>query len=461
MSDFDTLAAMAAKLARGESRARDLCAHMLDRIARLNPAINAFSDVTAQTAMAEAAASDRRREENAVLGPLDGIPIAVKDLIDTTPAVCKAGLEHRATYRPQQDAPVVQRLRAAGAVILGVTETDPGAFSTDTPQVINPLDTHRSVGGSSGGSGASVAAGMAFGAIGTDTGGSVRIPAACCSTYGFKPTWGRISARGVMPLAHSLDHVGSLARCVEDLQILQSVLDPNLATEVEGSVNKKVSLGVAHDYFGDAEIEIARAMAQVLEVLDAGQIELRGVTLPEPDAVMKFHMVNLPKEAADFHLQAYPEHWSSYPDLARATVKKGQGVRPADYETAERLRAKAQAQVDQALEDVDAILVPVMPIDAPLRDAVTFDLDGNTVTKLEATIRYTALFNQTGHPVVSMPAVILDDGRSVNVQLVGRLHSDADLLALAQELQQVFSVQIDYPSIMETQALSAGSVRSN
>lgn len=461
MSDFETLAAMAAKLVRGEGRASDLCAHMLDRIARLNPVINAFSDVTAQTAMAEAAASDRRRDDGTALGPLDGMPIAIKDLIDTTPAICKAGLAHRATNRPQKDAPLVQRLRAAGAVILGVTETDPGAFSTDTPQVRNPLDALRSVGGSSGGSGASVAAGMAFGAIGTDTGGSIRIPAACCSIYGFKPTWGRVDAKGVMPLAPSLDHVGSLARSIEDLQILQSILDPKLALVAEVSQNKQITLGVGHEYFADAQLEIQQAMAQVTAALEAGQVKLRNVSLPDPDKVMEFHMVNLPKEAADYHVRTYPQHWPSYPDLARSTVEKGQDITSVDYDNTVRLRVEARAYVDQALEDVDAILVPVMPIDAPLRDVATFDLGAKTVTKLEATIRYTALFNQTGHPVVSMPAVTLSDGRSVNVQLVGRQDNDGDLLALAQRLQQVFSVEIEYASIMETQVMTSGSISSD
>lgn len=461
MSDFETLAKTAEKLAAGETTSIDLCEQMLVRVVRLNPTIGAYSDVTAETARTEAIASDKRRDEKKTIGPLDGIPIAVKDLIDTTPAVCKAGLEHRTNYRPTEDAEVVKRLRQTGAVIIGVTETDPGAFSTATPQATNPLDIRRSVGGSSGGSGASVAAGLAYGAIGTDTGGSVRIPAACCSIYGFKPTWGRVDAAGAMPLAPSLDHVGPMARSVEDLHILQSVLDPDLAKTLSEDLDDNVTIGVASEYFADAEDQIKTAMAQAIGKLAAYQIILRDVALPRPDDIMNFHMVNLPKEAADFHTHAYPEEWSSYPEIARATVEKGRNVAKSDYDKTVQLRSEARAHVNAALANVDAIIVPVMPIDAPFRDANSFVLKGKTFTKLEATIRYTSLFNQTGHPVISMPVATMPDGRTISLQLIGRMNSDGNLLRLGHKLQQVFDLKIDYSSIMRSQQIDETGSKSN
>lgn len=451
MTDFDTLAATSTKLATGKTTAAELCDITLARLERINPTIGAYSDILAETAMMEAAASDERRKDNKSFGPLDGIPIAIKDLIDTTPAICKAGLTHRSDYRPDTDAMVVERLRLAGCVVIGVTETDPGAFSTDTPQVINPLATNRTVGGSSGGSAAAVAGGLAYGAIGTDTGGSIRIPAACCSIYGLKPTWGRVDTSGVMPLAPSLDHVGPLARSVLDLQLIQTVLDPGLEDYLHADLKSPLTIGIAYEYFFDAEAEILKAMAQVADRLAQASIRTISVGLPAPDDILKFHMVNLSKEAADFHLQTYPNEWASYPEIARSTVEKGLQVSRHEFEHANQLRMMARAEVDAALENVDAIIVPVMPVDAPLRDVDFFELGGQTLTKLEATIRYTSLFNQTGHPVISMPAISKPDGRSINLQLVGRTNSDGLLLALARKLQDLFFAKSDHASIMHSQ----------
>ena len=235
---FETLSSISAKLGTGEIDSLGLTKSVLVDIDALNPRIGCYTDLLHDSAMKEAAASDERRSNGQVKGPLDGVPIAIKDLIDTTPARCSAGLEHLKNYRPATDATVVRRLREAGAVILGVTASDPGAFSTATPQVINPLAPERTAGGSSGGSGAAVASSLAFGAIGTDTGGSVRIPAACCSICGFKPTWGRVDATGVRPLAPSLDHIGTLARSVTDLQILQSIIDPSFDNGVNWSASR-------------------------------------------------------------------------------------------------------------------------------------------------------------------------------------------------------------------------------
>lgn len=433
---------------------------MLSASMEQNRRIGAYSQILEETALLEAAASDRRRSSGNCKGPLDGIPIAIKDLIDTYPAVCKAGLEHLAQYRPQEDAAVVRALREAGAVIVGVTETDPGAFSTDTPQVINPLAPDRTVGGSSGGSGAVLAAGLAFAALGTDTGGSVRIPAACCSVYGFKPTWGRVDATGIRPLAPSLDHVGSLARCVTDLGIVQSILDPAIGPRGTDQDSGPLILGIAEEYFADAAYDVRSAMAQVLDQVGQDGWRLRKVFLPSPDEVVAFHMINLPKEAAAYHTEHFPDDWPSYPEIARHTVEMGNAISQGDYEKAEQRRRVASAAVDAALERVDAIILPTMPIDAPLRSAATLEVGGRMITKLEATIRYTSLFNQSGHPVVSMTAAILPGGRAVSIQLIGKKEQDGDLLMLAQRMERLLHVHVDYVSLLERQAQESRRIRA-
>lgn len=443
-----TISATSKRLSAGEDTAVGLCRDLLDRASSSGRWIGAFSYLLPDAAMAEARASDLRRQSGRLLGPLDGIPIAVKDLIDTVPAVCKAGLAHLSNYRPTTDAPVVRMLRDGGAVIVGVTETDPGAFSTETAQTFNPLAPARTAGGSSGGSAAAVAGGLAVAAIGTDTGGSIRIPAACCSVYGFKPTWGRVASRGVRPLAPSLDHVGPLARCVADLQILQATIDPSLEKLHVGFATDLPTIGTDWNYFADTCGQVGAAMVALQDRIASSAGTIMALTLPHPDHVLGFHFVNLPKEAADYHLGHFPEEWGGYPPIARDTIRRGLEVRDDELAEATASRERAARMVDSALDEVDILMLPTMPIDAPLRAGREFALGGRVVSKLEATIRYTALFNQTGHPVVSMPVVSLPDGRAISVQLVGRRGGDARLLAAAERLERLFSVNVDYDSIV-------------
>jgi Asp-tRNA(Asn)/Glu-tRNA(Gln) amidotransferase A subunit family amidase len=449
METFQSISELSLQLKLGQRTARDICADAID--AARSSRFGAFSDIIGEAALAEAEASDLRRRRRQGLGSLDGVPIAVKDLIDTTPAICKAGLEHLASYRPTADAAVVQRLRKAGAVIIGVTETDPGAFSTDTPQVINPLAPSRIAGGSSGGSAAAVAAGIVPGAIGTDTGGSIRIPAACCSIYGFKPTWGRVDDDGVRPLARSLDHVGPMATNIADLCLLQSVLEGGKSRMLHSATFSSVRLGTSQPYFADADAAVSSATKHVFKRLIGAGATIAESQLPSPDEVLAFHMVNLPKEAADYHDTLFQQEWRSYPDIARDTVSLGKNVSDHDFEAAERRRRRCRDAVDAALSEVDAIILPTMPVDAPLRAANTVILGDRSVTKLEATIRYTALFNQTGHPVVSMPAYLMPDGRALSVQLVGRRGEDNALLSLALYLEKILALEINYAAIIAAQ----------
>jgi Asp-tRNA(Asn)/Glu-tRNA(Gln) amidotransferase A subunit family amidase len=450
MKPFQTINELSKKLALGEFSAMDLRGELL-RAAQTSP-FSAFSELLVDTSLVEATASDRRRRTGKSLGPLDGIPIAIKDLIDTTPAVCKAGLQHLSNYRPTNDARVVAHLRNAGAVVLGVTETDPGAFSTETPQVTNPLSPERTVGGSSGGAAAAVAAGLAVAAIGTDTGGSIRIPAACCSIYGFKPTWGRVDDTGVRPLARSLDHVGPLALNVCDLQILQSTIDINPHLPHQAIARQRLQFATCFEYFCDADDIVKNSMSTIVANLEEAGTTFSSVALPLPDDVLPFHMINLPKEASLYHDQVFPIEWPFYPEIARSTIVLGKAISPQQYEEAERARMRCSLAVNAALEGVDAIMLPTMPMDAPFRHISSLELGGRQVTKLEATIRYTALFNQSGHPVVSMPGTLLPDGRALSIQLVGRRGGDDSLLMIARHLEQMLSLQIDYSSIIAARA---------
>lgn len=455
--EFQTIGDQSLQLRRGQRTAVDLCTDALEAAA--SSQVGAFSDIIAGSALAGAATSDARRRRGEDLGFLDGIPIAVKDLIDTTPAICKAGLEHLSSYRPANDAVVVERLRRAGAVIIGVTETDPGAFSTETPRVTNPLAPARIAGGSSGGSAAAIAAGIVPAAIGTDTGGSIRIPAACCSIYGFKPTWGRVDESGARPLARSLDHIGPMAMNVADLCLLQSVLEGRRPQIRPALAGRRLRVGTSQAYFSDADLDVRNGMKRVFAILGEAGIAIQQSRLPLPDNVLPFHMVNLSKEAADYHGTVFQHEWRSYPEIARATVCLGRKVSAEEHALAEDRRRRCRDEVDAALVDVDALVLPTLPIDAPLRATNTVDLGGGALSKLEATIRYTALFNQSGHPVVSMPAIPLPDGRALSIQLVGRRDGDDALLSLALHMEKILALNLDYAAIIaahRTMAHAAG-----
>lgn len=433
---FDTLESLTEKLASGEVVSLELTEALLDRIAHLNPSIGAYSGVLAVSAMREAAQSDARRSKGKPLGPLDGVPVAVKDLIDTTPAVCGAGLDHLKTYIPDEDATVVKALRDAGAVILGVTESDPGGFSTETLAVHNPVQVDRIAGGSSGGSAAAVAAGLAYAALGTDTGGSIRIPAACCGVYGFKPSYGRVPEKGVRPLAPSLDHVGPIARSVGDLRIIQNAIDPHFAIETPSDIVKEIRVSVPAGVGFAFDETVRQTLIEACKRLEKAGIALKGVELPNGSEILPFHMVNLPVEAAHYHQENFPHDWSDYPSTARKTVEIGLSRTPEDIERAEAARHKTTEFVEALFDDADVLLLPVMPVETPKRGEQTFAFEGRTLSKLEATVWNTSIFNQTGHPVVALTVRPNGHSTPIGLQVVGPLNSDARLVETASHLQE-------------------------
>lgn len=459
MAQFATLVSAAEALRARSASPQDLLQDVLVRIDCDDRFIRAYSDVIRETAELEAKASALRHAKGEALGPLDGIPIAVKDLIDTTPARCQAGLPHLADYRPERDADVVTRLRRAGAVIVGVLETDAGAFGTRTPQVINPLAPDLIAGGSSGGAGAAVCAGLAYGAIGTDTGGSIRIPAACCSVSGFKPTWGRVSTKGVRPLAYSCDHVGPLARNIADLRAIQAVLDPLGGEGGEPKLPERLRIGLSTDYFIDADPLVKKAMARAVSLLVEAGHAVRETRMPLPDDIMQSHMITVTREAAKYHTEQFPGLWQAHPDIARSGIELGRTFSDDDYAVAQSQRRRIADRVDGLFPALDILILPTLPLDAPARDAETVRLGDSEVSVLEATIRYTALFNPTGHPVVSLPAFALPDGRALSVQVIGARHSDHRLLAIARRLEEIFAVTVDYGDVVRAAQMNVRRLR--
>jgi aspartyl-tRNA(Asn)/glutamyl-tRNA(Gln) amidotransferase subunit A len=427
------------QIAQRTLSATALCEEALARIEQCDEQLQAMTDVLASSALKEAVAIDRSLSHGEPVGQLAGIPITVKSNIDTAGALCDAGLPHLHGNRPVRDAEVVARLRRAGAVILGTTVTDNGGFGVTTPVVINPLLGDRIAGGSSGGAAAAVAAGYCIGSIGTDTGGSVRIPAACCGVVGFKPTYGRIPTEGVRPLASSIDHVGVLARSASDVFSIYAAIDADFSKLAERDQSKMPVIGIAKSYIDDAASEVRIPFFKLIDQVTSLGYAVREVTLPSPEEALNCHLVLALTEAALIYHNSDLGPEDRYPEAVYEGLRLGLAYTGTEHLRALKLRRYFVGMLQSALCNVDFIALPTLPSLPPLRSDTTVT---NAVGKLDVLggmIRYTSLFNQTGHPVIAMPWRSPMNLQIASVQLVGPLNSDRQLLMLAMKLEREIS----------------------
>ncbi len=427
-----SIAALRAAFVGGQASPLEILNTALERIGARNAEIGALTDVLRHTATREA----NQAQAIPTVGGLAGIPIAIKDNIDTAPALCSAGLPFLSTYHPAQDAAVVRRLREAGAVIVGVAATDAGAFGVTTPGVANPSFATKIAGGSSGGAAAAVTAGFCMAAVGTDTGGSIRIPAACCGIVGFKPTYGRVPIQGVRPLARSIDHVGLLARSVADVSAVMPVIDPNFSALPAGHDDRPARIGIPRAYFFDASIAVESMIdAVALRMREMG-FEVRNVEIPCPNEIIPCHLAISLTEAALLHDGDGPHDLDAYPEVAREAILRGRS-----YSEGERIHALDRKhdfveRINAAFSEIDFLLLPTLPMEVPDRNDRRVPLAGTSYSLLEALIRYTAAFNQSGHPVVAMPWTCWDLGTAGSFQLVARRNSDKQLLTIAEQVER-------------------------
>lgn len=441
---YETLTAAMAALTAGYVSSEELTNAALGTIERLNPRIGAVTDLTVSSALSEARGADARLATAGARGMLNGIPIIIKDCIDTRDAVCSAGLPFLNSYRPSRDAVAVQRLRQAGAVVLGVCATDPGTFGVRTPAVTHPQAPGVTVGGSSGGSAAALAAGFCFAALGTDTGGSIRIPSACCLTAGLKPTYDRVSRLGVRPLAPSADHVGPMTRCAADLIVVAEVLDPSFVRTAKRRPDQPLRIGHAPAYWQDAAADISKGMRAALDAARSLGGELREVALPTPDDVLSgFHAAILAAESAAYHFVAFPDNLELYGSVAQSLFEIARRQRGYEYVLACARRIEARRAVDAIFGEVDFLIVPTLAVIPPARDAEVIPIASVDRDFTWALVRYTALFNHTGHPSASLPASVVAPGIGTSVQIVGARDCDYDVLAFAAALEKELALTID------------------
>ena len=416
----------------------DLTRACLTRIEAVDPKLNAFITVTAEGALAAARAAEEEIGRGSWKGPLHGIPIALKDLVDTRGVRTTAASNVYKDRVPTEDAEVVLRLKAAGAVLLGKLNLHEFAYGGSTVvsafgPVHNPWALDRSAGGSSSGSAAAVAAGLCYGAIGSDTGGSIRQPAACCGIVGLKPTYGRVSTRGVIPLASSLDHVGPMTRRVRDaalmLQPLAGSGEDAAALERKGQLR----LGIPRALFYEGlhpEIEAAtRSALSVLATLGARE---RGVRL---ETGVDAASVVLRAEAYAHHQPTVASTPELYQPETLKRIRGGAEVTAAAYIAARgelnRLRHAAQS----AFDAVDLLVTPSMPVPPPALDELLADM-ANLRAREIVLLRNTRPFNALGLPTISVPCGFTSDGLPIGLQITGAAGDDSRVLALAHAYEQ-------------------------
>ena len=426
---------LVAQLARGTLKSERLVEDCLARIIDRQPELNAFITITADEALAAARALDRDASTGRPTGPLHGIPLSLKDLIDQAGVPTTAASLVRKSHRAAADAPVAARLRKAGAVFVGKTNLHEFAFGTTSDDsgfgaAKNPVDPTRSPGGSSGGSAISVAAGMAIATVGTDTGGSIRIPSAACGIVGLKPEWGEISAAGVVPLSRQLDHVGPMTRSVADAWLMYDVMrGAHGVSRPAAAALTGLRVGVPRGFLFDRlDEEVEQVVLLAIEGLAAAGAQVTDATIARVADTPCVYLPLVLSDGAEYHAHTLETQPGDYTSNVRFRLEMGRYVMAEDYVRALRLRARLARAVDAALAEVDVLALPSLAIPAPPIGAATVAVKGGTDAVRALMLRCTQLFNVTGHPAISIPCGTTRAGLPVGLQLVGRKGGTARLL---------------------------------
>jgi aspartyl-tRNA(Asn)/glutamyl-tRNA(Gln) amidotransferase subunit A len=423
------------------AHASNLAAACHRQIERLNPTLNAF--ITVIPPETTLPSSDAQN------GLLYGIPIAVKDLYDTKGIRSTSGSKFFAEHIPQEDALVVQKIKQAGAQIIGKTNTHEIALgvTNNNPHFgacRNPWDISRTPGGSSGGSAVAVATGMALAALGTDTGGSIRIPASLCGVLGLKPTYGRVSLRGILPLSWNLDHAGPLTRRVEDAALMLQVmsgydeLDPASSKTTADDYSSHIKDGVSGlkiafavgNFIDEADAEVLEAVrtaAQILKEQGATIIEVNADFLREAALA---NGIMTQADGAAFHRERMKEHPDWFGADVRLRLETGAAFSSSEYSLARRTQAEVKRRCELLFEEYDLLLLPTTPIPAPV-------LEGeNAIERARQLTRFTAPFNLTGLPALSVPCGFTLEGLPIGLQIVSRAWNEAGVLRSGYTFQE-------------------------
>lgn len=431
-------------------RASDLAAACHRQIERLNPTLNAFITVIPP-----------RDEEPQGKGQLLGIPIAVKDLYDTKGIRTTGGSKFFADTIPSEDAFVVEKIKKSGGYIIGKTNTHEIALgvTNNNPHFgacRNPWDIRRTPGGSSGGSAVAVATGMALTALGTDTGGSIRIPASLCGVVGLKPTYGRISLRGVMPLSWNLDHAGPITSSVEDAAVMLQVMggydsgDPSSFKTLPGDFSshmrdsirdRKVAFAVGHFMEAVTDPEVLDALRKAAEVLAEQGAAVEEVNMDFLHEAAAANAVMTQADAAAFHRERLQEHPDWFGADVRQRLETGAGFTSSEYALARRTQAEARRRCDLLFEDYDVLILPTTPIAAPVIEGE------NAIERARLLTRFTSPFNLTGLPALSVPCGFTSEELPIGLQIVSRAWNESGVLRIGYAYQAATEWHKKKPSL--------------
>jgi aspartyl-tRNA(Asn)/glutamyl-tRNA(Gln) amidotransferase subunit A len=435
-----------------EISASDLASACYRLIEKLNPILNAFITVIPE---------NKNEAPNSGSMPLYGLPIAVKDLYNTKGVRTTGGSKFFAENIPTEDAYVIQKIKRAGAHIVGKTNTHEIALgvTNNNPHFgacKNPWDVTRTPGGSSGGSAVAVATGMSLAALGTDTGGSIRIPASLCGVVGLKPTYGRASLRGILPLSWNLDHAGPLTRKVEDAALMLQVMggydeeDPTSVKTLPGDYSshlqdgvkeRKIALAVGNFIEEKTDPEVLNAIYEAAKVLEnQGAI----ITKINVDFLLEAAMANALMTQADgaaFHRERMLEHLDWFGVDVRQRLETGAGFTSSEYALARRKQAEIKRRCELLFDEYDALLLPTTPITAPV-------LEGeNAIERAKLLTRFTSPFNLTGLPALSVPCGFTSENLPIGLQIVSRAWNESGVLRAGYAYQQATKWHLMKPEI--------------
>jgi len=457
-----TLTEVGAMLRRREISSVELTKAMLARIETVDARLHSYITVLTDAALAQAKSADAELAAGRDRGPLHGVPLAVKDLCFTRGVRTTCASVVLADFVPDHDAAVVERLAQAGAVILGklnLTEFAMSGYAPSLPIPINPWNASCSPGGSSSGSGVATAAGLCFASLGTDTGGSIRIPSAWCGVVGLKPTYGRVSRYGVFPLAMTLDHLGPMTRSVADAAaVLEAIAgrDGRDATSLDEPIPacrdalakgvRGLRIGLDDDYVGAmAHPDVLAALSAALEVLKEQGAEIVPVRGPDVTPTLEAWFALCSTEAVVGHAETYPSRAAQYGPSFRSFLEYGSNLCAADYARAHLVRVEFGRRFQAVFDEVDVYACPGNFLAAPPVSVV--DPYGPITPALAPFMRFSAPFNFSGNPTLSLPMGFDGGGLPLGLQFVGPLLGEAVLCQAGQAFEQATDWHRRHPPV--------------
>ncbi|MCD6400656.1 MAG: amidase [Anaerolineales bacterium] len=451
---------ISALISKREISPVEITSACLERITSIEPKINGFITLTGDIALEQAKVAEKEILSGEHRSPLHGVPIAVKDLFETQGIRTTAGSFFLRDYIPEGDCTVVEKLRRNGTILLGKLNMHEWALgvTNENPHYgdcHNPWDTSRIPGGSSGGSAAALAGEMCFGALGSDTGGSIRIPSALCGVVGLKPTFGLVSKRGVIPLSWNLDHVGPMARCVKDVAVLLNVIagydsqDPysidlpqeDYLTGIEESIVGWRIATPIDKFFHKADTEVLNAFRGTIKVFEDLGANITEVRFPQARQISRSNGLMTMSDAAAFHKERVDNHPDMFGKDVLSRLRSGAAFTSTEYILARHTQTLGQRWFRDFFQKYDLLITPTTPIVAP------FLRSTSAIERAKQLTRFTGIYNLLGLPALSLPCGFSPSGMPIGLQIIAPWWGEARILRVAYAYEQATNWHNRYPSL--------------